>query len=214
MYTSSVGRNRRQLHFTQLSGEDLLASPHIPKQSNPTAKTALDEAAEHGQASMVKLLLQHRGGANARNREGRTALHWFATSGKRMYRGISTDHDDTVHALIKARADVNAGVYGHKATLLRPTAISNTDYIIRIPSNVRGESAGQPIVINIEAARALLRNGAHVNATMMNRRTALHEACLVPSFGMTELLLRHRADEKLEDDVSCATLHLLRYDRD
>ena len=154
--------------------------------------TALSAAAFRGHTATVQTLLEVGAEVNARDKNGMTVLMWAAFG--------AGDHSATVQALLKAGADVDARDKNGGTALKVAAMVGHTDIVKLL------ENAGTLTTTDaglIEAARkgetaevkALLANGADVNAPGQNGMTALFYAALGGHTDIVELLKKAGAKE-------------------
>ncbi|MDD9901575.1 MAG: ankyrin repeat domain-containing protein [Alphaproteobacteria bacterium] len=159
--------------------------------TNHENSTPLIEAAIHGKANIVPLLLDHGANAAAKNKNGETAL-------------LYAPNDFIAHKLIALGADVNAKTYKNYTPLHRAASVGALDVIDVLlkkqahinAQNIYGET---PLIRaitaeNLQAAKKLIAHGADVNIKTTNGDTALTIAAREKDRDVIPHLLKAGAD--------------------
>jgi ankyrin repeat protein len=180
---------------------------------NTKGRTALSEAAESGNAKIVRLLLQKDPAlCHLKDNFGCTPLFLAATDG----------HKDIVDMLLDAGSDVNVDCRLHTLpwepgfdmsfTVLSSTCVMGHQNLVRtllerpmIDIDLRGPMGMSALAYAAESgntaiARLLLSKGANVNSLSRNNRTPLSYAAESARVYMVELLLQqHGVDINVAD---------------
>ena len=182
LLTSAQEGNKRVLELLLDAGMD-------PNSKGDSAETALMEAAYHGHATLVTLLLTRRADVSLTDKDGLTALH-RACAGPFSY--------PCVQILLDHGADPDARTINSETPIAKAVLIPLTDQ--RVERN------------NVNTVKALLERGADVNARFLHGFTPLMRAAIVGNPGMVRLLLDKGADvAAMSDDGTTAKDIALRY---
>ena len=159
--------------------------------SHPNVKghgemTPLLSAAYNGDFEMVQVLLKYKADINARNNDGKTALHLASHGNPYLDLNIGPSLSNVARLLLEHGADVNARMdeaEGH-CTPLHLAARNG----------------------RVEVVHVLLRHGANVRMKDVSGRTALHQAEQFRKVKVVRVLLQHGADIGTEDSSSRTAL--------
>jgi ankyrin repeat protein len=157
-------------------------------------RPALAEAAEQGNKTLIRALLDARADVNAAQVDGMTALHWA------VYR----DDVETAGLLVRSGAKVNAvNRYGVPPLSLACTN-GNSDLVALLLSAGADANAslpgGETVLMtaartgNLGAVGALLAKGANPNAKERNEQTALMWAAAEGHTAIAQALIASGAD--------------------
>jgi ankyrin repeat protein len=153
----------------------LIASGVSPAAGYPTP---LHEAAEHGCAEIVELLLEHAGGAITRDQAG-------LADDEEIWLGSSTDGG---HRALSAQ--------GH------PVVVDARGPLGRTPLHEAADNG------HLSICRMLLERGAPADSTDDQGVTPLHDAASCGHPDVCRLLLEHGAKAASRDADGCTPLHL------
>jgi len=173
----------------------LVAAGADPNRPVSRGQTALMVAARTGNAAAVRVLLDHKADVNARETQlGETALMWAA----------SEDHADVVTLLVSRGADVN----GRSAIVPFAKDRFGLEGVLTIlphgnwtPLMYAARDGG------LNAARALAKAGADVNAQDPDGTTALVLAIMNSHYDAANAILEAGADPNLADKAGMAALY-------
>src|SRR6266851_2140361 len=164
----------------------LLEAGADPNTALPGGETALMTAARTGSGQAIRALIDHGADANARDSSrGQTALMWAA----------ARDHAQAIRILVAAGADVNARTNNPAKSGGRMSESGNT-FSSPPPTGFT------PILFavragSLDAVRALLEAGAHVNDTLSDGESTLVVAAANAHWELADFLLEHGADPNL-----------------
>jgi ankyrin repeat protein len=167
----------------------------------PQAAATIWEAASRGDAGAVQRFLSSGLNVNARDPDGKTALH-FAAQSKNL---------ELVKLLIHDGADVNAKAFGNVTPLMLSVdmAFGQPDIaleLVRAGADVSAADTNGDTALLIATTestpavmKAMLEKGANPNAQGLYKRTALHYAAMNAFIEQAQLLLRFGADPSIRD---------------
>src|SRR5712692_8209186 len=164
----------------------LLEAGADPDTALPGGETALMTAARTGGGQAIRALIDHGADVNARDSSrGQTALMWAA----------ARDHAQAIRILVAAGADVNARTNNPAKSGGRMSESGNT-FSSPPPTGFT------PILFavragSLDAVRALLEAGAHVNDTLSDGESSLVVAAANAHWELASFLLDHGADPNL-----------------
>jgi ankyrin repeat protein len=158
-------------------------------------QTVLMTAARSGNAAVVRMLIDHGADVNARESQlGETALMWAA----------SENHAEVVTLLASRGAEVNA----RSSVIQFPKDRFGLEGVLTIlphgnwtPLMYAGRDGG------IDAARALVKAGAEINATDPDGTTALILAIMNSHYDTANAILEAGADPNITDKAGMAALY-------
>jgi len=151
---------------------------------NPDGETALHEAIccgepDHNIEAIVRRLIKKGADVNARDNGGWTPLY------KACWGGDNDSKYNTITLLIKSGADVNASIY----------------WIFETPLQ---QAAHRASVLTV---KALLKNGANVNAQDIYGSSTLHTAIFYSREDIVRCLIEYGADANIKDKFGLTPLH-------
>ncbi len=176
------------------------ASINTPAEGNHviSGQTALHEACQKGNVSMVAKILSLGGDAHARDSDGQTPLHWACQQ--------SSDFDVLIMLLSKG-ADVNARDARRETALQKsilrcPTEISKFLLSKGADANVLDSDGQCPLHYasewdDLELVQDLLNRGCSANLQDNEGRSPLH---LAANDEILELLIKHGGDCTIRDN--------------
>ena len=157
-------------------------------------RPALADAAERGNTSLVRTLLDARADVNAAQVDGTTALHWA------VYR----DDLETARLLVRAGANVNAvNRFGVPPLSLACTNGNSALVALLIDGGADANASlpgGETVLMTaartgkLEAVKALLAKGANPNAKERNEQTPLMWAAAEGHTAIAQALIASGAD--------------------
>jgi ankyrin repeat protein len=174
--------------------------------------TAILQAASRGSSNVVRALLEAGADPEARNEDDVSALE----------RAVCNGHAESVQALIAGGADANAQNSNGQTSL---TVAIRHDPIADMVSALVGDDDDMvvwrnpnrplPRPKNVDAVRALIENGAEIDARDDQGRTALHWAVLLAFDSLdrtafVELLLEAGADPSIADEEQITPVSIAR----
>ena len=171
-------------------------------------ETPLHSAAERGNSTEIRALVQTSVAINAKDKDGWTPLHWATRRG----------HEDAVRLLLDSKADVNAKNYAER-TPLHWAILKGKAEVIQLllangaQVNVKEHICGStPLHWAVEkghedAVRRLL-NKAKVNAKDSYKRTPLHRAAKYGHVAIVTRLLDNGAAVNAKNKYGETPLHL------
>src|SRR5216684_524171 len=164
----------------------LLEAGADPNTALPGGETALMTAARTGSGQAIRALIDHGADVNARDSSrGQTALMWAA----------ARDNAQAIRMLVTAGADVNARTNNSAKSGGRMSESGNT-FSSPPPTGFT------PILFavragSLDAVRALLEAGAHINDTLSDGESTLVVAAANAHWELADFLLEHGADPNL-----------------
>lgn len=184
-----------------------LAGKHIGGETKPSQiDTELMVAVVRGQRNMVSSLLEENVNFDESNEHGCTALIWAA----------ALEREGIVFDLLEAGADVSRSDGNGKTPLMVAAKSGNSkivQYLISAGADVNAAQTGgnnevgkTPLhnaVIhknNVGVIRMLIDNGANLNATDENGKTALMGAAFFGGLDAVKLLVESGADTQLKSN--------------
>lgn len=163
---------RRPLRSTRIACGVLLALG-VARAGPAAEDAALADAAEQGNAALVRTLLDAGADANAAQVDGMTALHW----------AVDRDDSDSAALLIRAGADLDApNRYGVPPLSLAATNANEQIVALLLDAGANPNATlrgGETVLMtaartgSLAAVRALLAKGVDVNAREERDQTAL-----------------------------------------
>ena len=152
--------------------------------------TALETAALEGSEAVVRLLLEHGAEPNACDANGWTPLH------NAMF--ASTVSLGIVHALVAARADVNACTTSDRHTPLHLAHEADPKLDWKLVSG--SDDAGRTAFYVPAIVQTIVAAGGDVGARSASGATPLHEAAAAGATSCVLALLHSGADPAARDD--------------
>ena len=174
--------------------------------------TPLMQAARHGHANIVSLLLQHQVDINAKNRYGCSALTLAARGG----------HHQVARILVESGIDLNASDSLCEFTPLLAAAQHGHDAVLRLlldrgcSVNYRTPSTGiTPLMLaslngHMTTAQILIEMGGDPNFTNVNTKTALDIASIRGKREVRGFLDRKTTNKPIQGKCSIDTVKLLK----
>jgi ankyrin repeat protein len=159
---------------------------------------------------IAEFVIAHGAQVNVRDAQGRTPLHHVASA------NWWTDAEDKARFLVVHGADLTAKDNAGKTPLAVAVASGARDvavYLDSLPGRARPTSTAAGSLLaaagkgDAQRVKALLAQGAKVNATNDLGETALHEAARAGSRETVNLLLRGRANPNAADTFGWTPLH-------
>ena len=175
--------------------EALLKAGADPNAKLPSGSTMLMVAAKTGNPDIVRMLIEHGADVNAKGQDyGETALVWAAQE----------DHAEAVHVLVQHGADVNA----RTAELRHEKDRFGLEGVLTILPH----GSWTPLMYaarqgSIDAARALMDEGANVNLTDPDGTTALVLAIINGHYDTAAMLTERGADPNITDSSGMGALY-------
>ncbi|XP_043940374.1 neurogenic locus notch homolog protein 3 isoform X2 [Protopterus annectens] len=175
---------------------------NLGAQTDRTGETALHLAARYARADAAKRLLDAGADANAQDNTGRTPLH----------AAVAADAQGVFQILIRNRAtDLDARMADGSTALILAARLAvegMVEDLITCHADVNavdelGKSAlhWAAAVNNIEATRALLKNGANKDMQNLKEETPLFLAAREGSYEAAKILLEHFANREITDHM-------------
>jgi uncharacterized protein len=175
--------------------EALLKAGADPNAATPSGQTVLMAAARAGDPEVVRLLLAHGATVNAREKTyGETALMWAAMENHPAALKLLLSHGapiDTRSTLLQYPQD-HFGLEGVQ------TILPHGNWTALMYAARQG---------SLDAARALVEAGAHLNLTDPDGTTALVIAIINGHFDTAALLAEKGADPNIADTAGMAALY-------
>ncbi len=165
---------------TALLAAMLKEDPSLTRSTTIEGASLLHVAATVRDTSVAGLILRRGATTSARDGKRRTPLHWAAVAGNTA----------AVELLLARKADIEA----RDVTGLTPLAM-----------NHEGEDRGNSG--QLDAARALIRLGADLDAIDFHNSVPLHHAAAAGELAKVKLLLESGASPRLKNSDSLAPLH-------
>ncbi len=209
-FEGKVGSNRRALqplYSAMDTGNNEMLKLVLDASANPEGTSAmywqapLFYAIDKRNAEAVQLLLDHGADPNRKNGEGNPALR-MALGDKRM-----------VPALLAKGADANARDKDGRPPLFLISDVEIGRWLIdhKADVNARADQELTPIMWQIRYTNyveLLLNAGARVDLQDVDGNTALHRAVFRGQVGAVEMLLAHKANPNIQNEVGNTPLDL------
>lgn len=205
----AVDENPEQVGQLIKNGEDVNAM-------DEDGRTALHLAVEANHYGLAKMLLENGAKVNVKEHsmEGcYRGLGWYP-----LHLALRNENRDIVNLLIEHGADVNAVRTDDWTPIFTAAYHGQPDVVsLLIAKGAKiNRQNGEPLRVaisqgKIEAARILIRNGALVNSSRPNGKTALHVAAALGDLAEVKLLLNSKAKADLRDKEGKTPLYEAAY---
>ncbi|PGH16884.1 hypothetical protein AJ79_01528 [Helicocarpus griseus UAMH5409] len=171
-------------------------------------KTALHYAAKSFDASVVDPLLGNGADVDAKDSEGKTALHLAVAGGRRALADRLLQSADIEVFDKNHRTPLHLAVANCREEMIKALANKNVNFNAK---NKEGNTALQMAAFygNLAVTECLLDSGADIAAPGKDGMVALHAAALKPNLMVLEALARRNPDLNLIDDLGNCLMHYM-----